>query len=131
MSLAWLDVVETPVMGSENDSEVELQCEMQGYIRPDGDLLWRDVNLTDTRFTVEYRDGQPNVAQFGGSNPVHSRVSVLKISNPTAADSGRYECALLGTNLIQGVHLIVEETPSELYSSNPLVGDYYFLTEVS
>ena len=104
-------------MGSENDSEVQMGCEMRGYIRPDRDLIWLNVNLTtNTRFRVEYQDGN-GTAQFGGSSLVASRVLLLKILNPTAADSRSYQCALLGTSVpIQDVNLIVEEIPSKLCS---------------
>ena len=108
-------IIYTPVRASDNDSEVELCCEMQGYIRPDRDLQWLNINLSDNRFTVEYRNGQPNAAQFGGDNLMHSRISVVKISNPTVTDSGWYVCALLGTDEPpQGVYLIVTGSPSEL-----------------
>lgn len=46
---------------------------------------------------------------------MHSRISVVKISNPTVTDSGWYVCALLGTDEPpQGVYLIVTGSPSEL-----------------
>ena len=38
------------------------------------DLWWLGINLNDSRFTVEYQNGQPNGAQFGGDNLMYSRV---------------------------------------------------------
>lgn len=64
-------IINTPVRTSDNDSGVELHCEMQGYVRPDRDLWWLGINLNDSRFTVEYQNGQ---AQFGGDNLMYSRV---------------------------------------------------------
>lgn len=108
-------IINTPVRASDNDSEVELHCEMQGYVRPDRDLRWLGINLNDSRFTVEYQNGQPNGAQFGGNNLMYSRVSVLKISNPSGMDSGWYVCALFGTDVpSQSVYLIVTESSSKL-----------------
>ena len=97
-------------MAHENDSEVELSCEMADFIRPDHDLQWwrEDELVTDNRTIVYYRDGQPHAAQNGGNETVHSRVSVLRISDPEVADSGTYICRIEGTDHSVYIQLTVE-----------------------
>lgn len=96
----------------DNQTEVELRCEMLDYIRPDEDLQWYDpdrqpiVSGTNRR-TIVYQDGTPDTAQIGGDFLTSSRVAVLTISDPQVSDSGTYFCVVEGTREGLGVDLIV------------------------
>ena len=95
-----------------SDSEVELECEMTLYIRPDEDLQWfrgseMIVNGTN-RYTISYRNGLAGAAQKGENVTIPGRVSVLTISNPQLSDSGTYNCRILGTEQSADIQLTVE-----------------------
>ena len=100
-----------------NDSQfVELGCDMSGYIRPDRDLFWivngaplDPATNEGSKYRISYRNGT-NVAQFGGSTTIPSRVAVLTILDISLADSGAYSCAINNTNLMNQVQL--EVTPA-------------------
>lgn len=100
-----------------NDSQfVELGCDMSGYIRPDKDLFWKvngapldPATNAGSKYRVSYRNGT-NVAQFGGSTTIPSRVAVLTILDVSLADSGAYSCVINNTDLVNQVQL--EVTPA-------------------
>ena len=95
-----------------SDSEVELECEMTLYIRPDEDLQWfrgsENITSETNRYTILYRNGLAGAAQNGGNVTTPGRVSVLAISNPQLSDSGKYTCRILGTEQSADIQLTVE-----------------------
>ena len=112
-----------------SDSEVELQCEMTLYSRPDEDLQWfrgseMIVNGTN-RYTISYHNGLAGAAQKGENVTIPGRVSVLAISNPQLSDSGTYTCRILGTEQSADVQLSLEgvfpatSTPSVTVTVTP------------
>ena len=94
-----------------NESEVELQCEMTLYIRPDEDLQWFSGSMVissgTNRRTISYHNGTADAAQNGGNAIIPGRVSVLTISNPQQSDSGMYSCRILGTEQSADIQLSV------------------------
>jgi len=99
------------VTAYSSDSEVELQCEMTLYIRPDEDLQWFNgsmmISSGTNRRTISYHNGTADAAQNGGNAIIPGRVSVLTISNPQQSDSGTYSCRILGTEQSADIQLNV------------------------
>ena len=85
----------------ENDTDVELCCEMSGYIRPGKDLHWykdgEKINVQDNTKRISFTRGNENAAQDGGMKNTHSKLSVLTIRNSVSSDSGIYTCGLSGS----------------------------------
>lgn len=99
-------------MTNDTATEVELVCEMAGFIRPDEDLQWFRIDgvlssKNGERYTVTYREGQSNSAQNGGTETVPSRLSVLTVSRPQQSDSGVFECRLNEIALSAEIRLTV------------------------
>ena len=101
------------MLGNENveimpgTSQVGFNCEMSLYLHPDEDLQWLHdgENISDTdRHTVSYISSS-GVGQFGERDTGPSRVIHLLISEPQMSDSGRYTCAIRGTNVSQDIQL--------------------------
>lgn len=107
-----------------NDSKfVEIACDMSGYIHPDEDLYWiaKGAPLFPStndglKYRVSYHNGV-NMAQFGGSSTVPSRVSVLTVLDVALADSGTYSCAINNTDLMNQVVLDVIVASSMSFST--------------
>ena len=61
-----------------SDSEVELECEMTLYIRPDEDLQWfrgsENITSETNRYTISYPNGLAGAAQNGGNMTIPGRV---------------------------------------------------------
>ena len=115
-----------------NDSNfVKIACDMSGYIRPDDDLYWivKGAPLSPStngglKYRVSYHNGV-NVAQFGGSSTVPSRMSVLTVLDVVLGDSGTYSCAINNTDLMNQVVLDVMTASS--MSLSTLCKKYSFL----
>ena len=103
---------ENIVTAHRNDTQVELECEMNLFIRPDEDLQWfrgSEMIVSGTnRHTVSYRNGSAEVVVNVTTFNISSRVSVLTISNPQLSDSGTYTCRILGTEQSADVQLSLE-----------------------
>ena len=87
-----------------------LACEMHGFIRSDSDFLWMKGNETlenSDRITIIIFDGAAMRGQFGGTEPVVSRVSSLMIADTEESDEGIYTCFVAGTVVKERVHLTV------------------------
>ena len=87
-----------------------LSCEMHGFIRSDSDFLWMKGNETlenNDRITIEVVDGTAMRGQFGGTEPVVSRVSSLMIADAEESDEGIYTCFVAGTEVEESVQLTV------------------------
>lgn len=96
---------------SGESSEVELQCEATGYIRPDSDLQWfkEDIEVTASeKYQISFRDGQPDMAQVGQNETSPSRIFVLKINNVDVTDIGKYSCRSQDTGAMASIQLDVE-----------------------
>ena len=105
-----------------NDSQhIELGCDMSGYIRPQRDLFWIVNGVTldpattidGSKYRVSYRNGTDNAAQFGGSTPIPSVVTVLTILDVSLADTGVYSCVINNTGLVNDVNLEVAQASSK------------------
>ena len=109
---AILLATENIVTAHSNDTQVELECEMALFIRPDEDLQWfrgSEMIVSGTnRHTVSYRNGSAEVVVNATTFNISSRVSVLAISNPQLSDSGTYTCRILGTEQSADIQLTVE-----------------------
>ena len=113
-STVTLDVASrnvTVYTSSSTSSEVELQCEATGYIRPDSDLQWfkEDLEVTASeKYQIFFRDGQPNMAQMGRNETSPSRIFVLKINNVDVTDISKYSCRSKDTGAVASIYLEVE-----------------------
>ena len=113
-STVTLDVASrnvTVYTSSSKSSEVELQCEATGYIRPDSDLQWfkEDLEVTASeKYQIFFRDGQPNMAQMGQNETSPSRIFVLKINNVDVTDISKYSCRSKDTGAVASIYLEVE-----------------------
>ena len=126
---AILLATENIVTAHSNDTQVELECEMALFIRPDEDLQWfrgSEMIVSGTnRHTVSYRNGSAEVVVNVTTFNISSRVSVLAISNPQLSDSGTYTCRILGTEQSADVQLSLEgvfpatSTPSVTVTATP------------
>ena len=102
----------------DNETDVEMQCEMFLYLHPDQNLQWfkggeRIVTGTD-RYKITFQDGQLR-GQSGGNNVGSSRVSTLAISKPQQSDSGTYTCSIINTNQTYAIQLTVQKGKSALH----------------
>ena len=93
-------------------SEVELQCEMAAYIRPDEDFQWlQNGTLLSTgsgsKYSVSFKEGDRPAQNGGVSGETKSRVSSLVISSLKLSDSGRYTCQVAGTTTSTDIDLSV------------------------
>ena len=103
----------------DNETQVELKCEMSLYLRPDDHLQWfRGGQLIASgteRYTITYSNGTSEPpGQFGESTVGPSRVSTLTISEPQLADSGTYTCAIIDTDQAEDFQLTVQKGKSIL-----------------
>ena len=94
-------------------SEVELQCDMAAYIRPDEDFQWLQNGTilstgSGSKHSVSFKEGD-RPAQNGGAviGETKSRVSSLVISSLKLSDSGRYTCQVAGTTASADIDLSV------------------------
>ena len=120
---------ESIVTAHSNNTQVELECEMTLFIRPDEDLQWfrgSEMIVSETnRHTVSYHNGSAEVVANGNTFNISSLVSVLTISNPQLSDSGTYTCRILGTEQSADVQLSLEGvfpaafTPSVTVTATP------------
>ena len=95
----------------DNDTVVELSCEMAYFIREDHDFQWfvegRQIISGTNNWTITYTNSTPDVAQKGASSLIPSRVSTLTIYNPRVADTGTYTCSVQNTNQSANIRLTV------------------------
>ena len=96
-------------------SEVELQCQcdMAAYIRPDEDFQWlQNGTLLSTgsgsKYSVSFKEGDRPAQNRGAvRGETKSRVSSLVISSLELSDSGRYTCQVAGTTASTDIDLSV------------------------
>ena len=93
-------------------SEVELQCDMAAYIRPDEDFQWlQNGTLLSTgsgsKHSVSFKEGDRPAQNGGVRGETKSRVSSLVISSLELSDSGRYTCQVAGTTASADIDLSV------------------------
>ena len=95
----------------DNETSVELSCEMIDHVRPDGLFQWFGPDNQRITNGVSYTDG---IEQVDGSVPPRpvdtTRISTLIISNPDTSDSGNYTCRVEGTNISAVIELLVVGT---------------------
>ena len=102
----------------DNETDVEMQCEMFLYVHSDQNLQWfkggeHIITGTD-RYKITFQDGQ-RPGQSGGKNVGSSRVSTLAISEPLQSDSGTYTCSIINTDQSQAIQLTVQKGKSALH----------------
>ena len=93
-------------------SEVELQCDMAAYIRPNEDFQWlQNGTLLSTgsgsKYSVSFKEGDRPAQNGGVRGETKSRVSSLVISSLELSDSGRYICQVAGTTASADIDLSV------------------------
>ena len=95
----------------DNETSVELSCEMIDHVRPDDLFQWFGPDNQRITNGVSYTDG---IEQVDGSIPPRpvdtTRISTLIISNPDTSDSGNYTCRVEGTNTSAVIELLVAGT---------------------
>jgi len=107
-----------------------LMCEMNGFLRPDADLLWRrgeQVITNEGRFSITYTEGIPGRGQNGGDGATHSRLSSLTISEVEFMDEGAYTCFIQGTEEVATVQLRVSEQQQD--TTTPPTGMHCIVIE--
>ena len=116
MSTVHLTTNSSEVTTLDNETSVELSCDMAGFIPVDTALTWYMNNQqvsVDNRVSVSYRDGS-FLSGRGFKNINKSVESILSFKPPQLTDSGTYECRIIGYEYLptQTVVLVVEESMS-------------------
>ena len=110
--LVTVQNLESTIAVRENETMVELSCEMTNFIREDEDFQWfvgeQQITGRTNNRTITYTNGTPDAAQKGDNFFIPGRVSILTISNPRQADAGTYTCRVQNTTQSANIQLDVQ-----------------------
>ena len=108
---AVVNTVSVEISSDREPPQVELKCEVTGYIRPDSDFLWfkEDTEIiTSEKYQTSFKDGHPNTTQVGENELSPRRLVILIIHNVSATDIGKYSCRSRETGGKASIHLDIK-----------------------
>ena len=98
-------------MAFDNETSVELSCEMIDHVRPDDLFQWFGPDNQRITNGVSYTEGIEQVDGSIPSRPVDTTIiSTLIITNPEISNSGNYTCRVEGTDALAVIELFVAGT---------------------
>ena len=104
------------IIVAENETtNLQLKCEMSGYIEPDENLQWfrhGEKIENSNKYNISYVNGS-KLIQMGGIQQKNSRVSILTISDFKKEDRGFYSCNTTETKVSEAIYISLGE-PGEL-----------------
>ena len=106
------------IIVAENETtNLQLKCEMSGYIEPDENLQWfrhGEKIKNSNKYNISYVNGS-KVSQMGEIQQQNSRISIVTISDFKKEDRGFYSCNTTDTKVSEAIYISLGEPGKLIY----------------